>query len=370
MPVIVCSGCQARIKAPDAAAGRTVACPRCRASVTVPAPANPVPGPGFDLVAEENSPTPIPTTSAQTHATHPCPFCAEPVRIEAKRCKHCGETLDAAMRATEETRRAAERTPLGTPSRRARREEADDQPRSHRSASTLGCGGCLGVLVGVPLLLICVAVVVMLGLTWYQRETLNQATRLYDAGQRDEAVSKYKSAFAFAGDEQAAVLKRIVAHELSRGDTTEATKWIERGIASKIEVVYDDDAANVIRSRLVTARADPQSKDKGAADERAEARKRDEEAKAKSRPKEDPAKARVKANRSLPRDDVRSLILGRSGDEVIRMIGSPDQTSDIEGVGSNWTYLGVGLHVNTGRMSNIALIEFDGAGLVSGVSFS
>ena len=30
--------------------------------------------------------------------TVPCPMCAEPIRPEAKKCKHCGEILDARMR--------------------------------------------------------------------------------------------------------------------------------------------------------------------------------------------------------------------------------------------------------------------------------
>jgi hypothetical protein len=38
MPLsISCPGCAARLKAPDAAAGRTVRCPRCQAAISVPA---------------------------------------------------------------------------------------------------------------------------------------------------------------------------------------------------------------------------------------------------------------------------------------------------------------------------------------------
>ena len=36
-----------------------------------------------------------------------CPFCAELILARAKKCKHCGETLDVALRAAEEARRAA-----------------------------------------------------------------------------------------------------------------------------------------------------------------------------------------------------------------------------------------------------------------------
>ncbi len=37
-----------------------------------------------------------------------CPFCGEQVLTVAKKCKHCGETIDVAMRAADEARRAAE----------------------------------------------------------------------------------------------------------------------------------------------------------------------------------------------------------------------------------------------------------------------
>jgi hypothetical protein len=43
---------------------------------------------------------PIPMTKA-------CPFCGEQVLIEARKCKHCHETIDVAMRAAEEAQRMA-----------------------------------------------------------------------------------------------------------------------------------------------------------------------------------------------------------------------------------------------------------------------
>jgi uncharacterized membrane protein YvbJ len=35
-----------------------------------------------------------------------CPFCAEDVKVSAKKCKHCGETLDVALRAAEEAKKS------------------------------------------------------------------------------------------------------------------------------------------------------------------------------------------------------------------------------------------------------------------------
>lgn len=38
-----------------------------------------------------------------------CPFCDEQISAKAKKCRHCGETVDVAMRKAEEALRAAER---------------------------------------------------------------------------------------------------------------------------------------------------------------------------------------------------------------------------------------------------------------------
>lgn len=41
--------------------------------------------------------------------TTECPFCAEQINAKAKKCRHCGETIDVAMRKAEEALRASER---------------------------------------------------------------------------------------------------------------------------------------------------------------------------------------------------------------------------------------------------------------------
>jgi len=43
-------------------------------------------------------------------ATVECPFCAEQIVAHAKKCRHCGETIDVTLRRAEEALRASERT--------------------------------------------------------------------------------------------------------------------------------------------------------------------------------------------------------------------------------------------------------------------
>lgn len=48
-------------------------------------------------------------TKTKNTKTQTCPFCFEEVKLGAKKCKHCGETLDATLRVAEEAKRAADR---------------------------------------------------------------------------------------------------------------------------------------------------------------------------------------------------------------------------------------------------------------------
>jgi hypothetical protein len=40
-------------------------------------------------------------TNEATHETMKCPYCAEQITVGAKKCKHCGEFIDPAMREIE-----------------------------------------------------------------------------------------------------------------------------------------------------------------------------------------------------------------------------------------------------------------------------
>lgn len=140
MPITFnCQTCGGVAKAPDAAAGRKAKCGKCGAMLTVP---------GGDTVAANTpelkpavvtAPTPPPAVQsaaiARVVAAGPlvaypssggeveprggdsreddkyteCPFCGEEVLAKAKKCKHCLETLDVALRAAEEAKRESRR---------------------------------------------------------------------------------------------------------------------------------------------------------------------------------------------------------------------------------------------------------------------
>lgn len=99
---IFCPSCQSALNAPESAVGKSVKCSGCNTVFQIPGlavakrPAAP-PAPVEDYALAEAVEDPL----------KPCPFCAEPVKVQAKRCKHCGETLDAAMRSAEEAKTLA-----------------------------------------------------------------------------------------------------------------------------------------------------------------------------------------------------------------------------------------------------------------------
>lgn len=112
MPIVSkCPACHVKYTAPDVYAGKTVTCRRCQQPILVPARSVAPP------------PIPVATLAPEAPATRPCPFCAEPIRLEARVCRHCGEDL--------EVRRRPERSRVDASTRTTVYVQAERQPFPH-----------------------------------------------------------------------------------------------------------------------------------------------------------------------------------------------------------------------------------------------
>ncbi len=264
MPIVsTCPSCGNQGRVPDAARGHQVKCPRCNNTFVVaaaPTSVQPVHAPPVPAVVP-----PVPNGYRQ------CPFCAEQVRADARKCRHCGETLDPAMRAAEEAQRAGSQPrPVVLV-----RDGGDDYREPERSR--FGLLGCL-LLGGVALALIAGVVFVV------QRFNLDEGDKLWNAGKHAEAVEKYKGSFmAASADQKLVILKRIVEHEVETGNVLEARTWIERGLKDKLDVPYNPAAAGLLAQVLQEA-ADRLAREQAAR----EAKEREQQAtrEAKEREKE------------------------------------------------------------------------------------
>ena len=70
-----CEQCDGPIEYPSEIGGQSIECPHCQHTITLP------------------TPSPLPQTRS-------CPFCGEQILSGARKCKHCGEFLDATLRQT------------------------------------------------------------------------------------------------------------------------------------------------------------------------------------------------------------------------------------------------------------------------------
>lgn len=171
MIAFACPSCGHQVSCPDHFAGKQGKCPRCRNSVSIPtAPQLPVirqaslpaEPPALELVeaidAEVLPAERRPIDVQIRPAAIACPFCAEPILPVAKKCKHCGELLDVALRAAEETRRLLELTAAQKPAVQHVHVVNNVESRSEAKASATawadgGCGSGCGALILLALVI-------------------------------------------------------------------------------------------------------------------------------------------------------------------------------------------------------------------------
>ncbi len=67
----------------------------------------------LEEVSPVRAPAPVRARAPQQDEYKTCAFCGESILAVARKCKHCGETIDVALRAAEEARRTAEHVGRG-----------------------------------------------------------------------------------------------------------------------------------------------------------------------------------------------------------------------------------------------------------------
>ncbi len=94
-----CPNCGKALSVPDEFAGKKGKCSGCNSKTLIPQPTA-VAGPVAQLIAP--SPIAAKTEVIQSAREIDCVFCGEPVKENAKKCRHCGEILDVTLRAANE----------------------------------------------------------------------------------------------------------------------------------------------------------------------------------------------------------------------------------------------------------------------------
>lgn len=111
MPIPVhCSNCGSKFKAPSKAAGRSTSCPKCNCTLTIPTERSKQSPNSGELVNVPSFEVGAAVAEPPSVATKECPYCSEEILLKAVKCKHCGEIVDAALRAAEEAKQFAFQT--------------------------------------------------------------------------------------------------------------------------------------------------------------------------------------------------------------------------------------------------------------------
>jgi hypothetical protein len=124
-----CSQCGKKLKTKDELAGKRVVCPYCRATVNVP---DEVVEPevvdaevvqdSYDInEAEPESSEPSVRRKADSRRDdeddeerRPCPMCGEMIRVNAGKCRYCGEIFDPTLRRLERKRKGTDSDSMTT----------------------------------------------------------------------------------------------------------------------------------------------------------------------------------------------------------------------------------------------------------------
>ncbi|MDM8556143.1 NINE protein [Desulfococcaceae bacterium HSG7] len=100
---VMCKNCGSKFKAPENAIGRKAKCPKCKYLLVI----------ADDSIKNDML---VPQTNTNQVAVYQptpdkkqCPFCSEEVLSSAKKCKHCGELLDFALRTAEQALKSVDK---------------------------------------------------------------------------------------------------------------------------------------------------------------------------------------------------------------------------------------------------------------------
>jgi hypothetical protein len=99
MPIsFQCPTCDKKLKAPESAVGKSLACPGCETQVMCPEPIY-----DAEVVATHAAAAPDATTrlspgdAPSTESRHPCPMCGEMIVTTAAKCRFCHEVFDPSV---------------------------------------------------------------------------------------------------------------------------------------------------------------------------------------------------------------------------------------------------------------------------------
>lgn len=99
---ITCESCGRTLQTKDTAAGKKVKCPGCEAVIQVPEA-------GTEEIFDAEEAPQVDTEPADglaedqsNEGRRPCPQCGEMIKVEAAKCRFCGEIFDSALKKEEE----------------------------------------------------------------------------------------------------------------------------------------------------------------------------------------------------------------------------------------------------------------------------